>query len=184
MSDMFELVRVCDAILAVAGEPVSAETLAAAAGGEITVVDVEAAIAALQARYGADESGLVLEKVAGGWRLATRPELDGVLRSYLGVRSRTRLSQAALETLSIVAYRQPVTLPEISFVRGVNSAGVVRTLVERGLVKVSGRKKVVGTPLLYRTTREFLVHFGLDDLSALPSLEEIDELGGDDASVS
>jgi len=184
MPETAELARICDAILAVAGEPVTAEALAGAAGEEVTPADVEAAIGLLQARYGAPDSGVVLEKVAGGWRLATRPELDGALRAYLGVRSRTRLSQAALETLSIVAYRQPVTLPEISFVRGVNSAGVVRTLIERGLVKVSGRKKVVGTPLLYRTTREFLVHFGLDDLSALPSLEEIDELGGDDASVS
>lgn len=184
MPESPELARICDAILAVAGEPVAAESLAAAAGDEVTAADVEAAIGLLQARYGAEDCGLVLEKVAGGWRLATRPELDGALRAYLGVRSRTRLSQAALETLSIVAYRQPVTLPEISFVRGVNSAAVVRTLIDRGLVRVSGRKKVVGTPLLYRTTREFLVHFGLDDLSALPSLEEIDELVGDDSSVS
>ncbi|MEP0772750.1 MAG: SMC-Scp complex subunit ScpB, partial [Acidobacteriota bacterium] len=88
-------------------------------------------------------------------------------------RARARLSQAALETLAIIAYRQPVTLPEINFLRGVNSAGVIRTLLERRLVRVAGRKQVVGTPLLYRTTREFLVHFGLDDLSGLPAPAEV-----------
>jgi len=184
MADAAALARICDAILAVAGEPVGADALAAAAGEGVTTAEVEAAVARLQARYAIEESGLLLERVAGGWRLATRPEMDGPLRAYLGGRSRSRLSQAALETLAIVAYRQPVTLPEISFLRGVNSAGVVRTLAERGLVRAAGRKKVVGTPLLYRTTREFLVHFGLEDLSGLPSPEELEALGGDDASVS
>jgi len=179
MFEPSQLAAMCEAVLAVAAEPVTAETLAAAAGEGVTVAEVESALEMVRARHAEEGSGLVVEKVAGSWRLATRPELEGVLRSFLGVRARTRLSQAALETLAIIAYRQPITLPEVSFLRGVNSAGVIRTLVERRLVKAAGRKQVVGTPLLYRTTREFLVHFGLDDLSALPGPEEAAEVGGD-----
>ncbi len=104
------------------------------------------------------------------------------LRQFLGLRSRSRLSQAGLEVLAIVAYRQPITLPEINFLRGVNSAAVVRTLLDRKLLAVAGRKQVVGTPLLYRTTREFLVHFGLPDLASLPSLEEVEQVAGEGAS--
>ena len=115
------------------------------------MAEVEAALEAVRQRHEADGSGLVVERVGGGWRLATRPQHEAELRGFLGMRSRTRLTQAALETLAIVAYRQPITLPEINFLRGVNSAGVVRTLLERKLVVVAGRKQVVGTPLLYRT---------------------------------
>lgn len=180
MPDPHELEGVCEAVLAAAGEPVSAAALAAAAGEGVTAEDVEQALGRLAQRYATPGHGLVVEKVGGGWRLATRPELEGVVRAFAGARARSRLTQAALETLAIVAYRQPVTLPEINFLRGVNSAGVVRTLLERRLVRVAGRKPVVGTPLLYRTTREFLVHFGLDDLSGLPApselgLEEVEE---------
>ena len=104
------------------------------------------------------------------------------LREYLGYRARARLSQAALETLAVIAYRQPITMPEISFLRGVNSAAVVRTLVERKLVVVAGKEQVVGTPLLYRTSKEFLVHFGLSDLSALPTPEEVAQVAGEGVS--
>jgi len=179
MPSVTEIAAMCEAVLAVAAEPVSVDTLAAAAGEGVAVAKVESAMELVRARHEQDGSGLVVERVGGGWRMATRPELEGVLRGFLGVRARTRLSQAALETLAIVAYRQPITLPEVSFLRGVNSAGVLRTLLERKLVKAAGRKQVVGTPLLYRTTREFLVHFGLDDLAALPAPEEAAEVGGD-----
>ena len=172
MDEMSALSAMCEAILAVAGEPVTAEALAQVAGEGVGAPRVEEALEALRKRYEEASGGLVVERVAGGWRLATRAELEGPLREFLGIRARARLSQAALETLAIVAYRQPITMPEINFLRGVNSSGVVRTLVERRLVRVAGRKKVVGTPMLYRTTREFLIHFGLEDLSQLPTPEE------------
>ncbi len=119
------------------------------------------------------DSGVRLEHVAGGWRSTTPPGLDAVLRAFFGVVSRQRLSQAALEVLAIVAHRQPVTLPEINFIRGANSSSVVRTLVERRLLRMAGRKKVVGKPFLYRTSREFLVHFGLERAEDLPDPEQL-----------
>jgi len=182
MAEREQLAAVCEAILAVAGEVVPVETLAQAAGEGTTAEEIEAALELLRSRHEGATSGLLLERVGGGWRLATRPELEGVLRSFLGIRSRARLSQAALESLAIIAYPQPITLPEINFLRGVNSAGVVRTLLERKLVKVAGRKQVVGTPLLYRTTKEFLIHFGLNDLNELPQPEELDATAGETVS--
>jgi segregation and condensation protein B len=182
MSERDGLAALCEAVLAVAGEPVTVEALIAAAGEGTTAEQVGEAIEIVAQRHTGVASGLTLERVAGGFRLATRPEHDGALRQYLGFRSRARLSQAALETLAIVAYRQPITMPEINFLRGVNSAAVVRTLLERRLIAVAGRKQVVGTPLLYRTTKEFLVHFGLEDLAALPSPEEVAHVAGEGAS--
>ena len=182
MAELASLAAVVEAVLAVAGEPVTIEALLAVVGEGVDRAQVEAAIELLRRRHEQEGSGLQVESVGGGWRLATRPEHEGALREYLGYRSRARLSQAALETLAIVAYRQPITLPEINFLRGVNSAGVVRTLVERKLVAAAGRKQVVGTPLLYRTTKEFLVHFGLPDLAALPTPEEAEQVSGDGTS--
>ena len=173
MSETVQLTALCEAILAVAGEPVGVDALVAAAGEGVDRAQVEAALALLVERHAQPGSGLVVEAVGGGWRLATRPEHESALRSFLGLRARTRLSQAALETLAIVAYRQPITLPEVNFLRGVNSAAVLRTLLERKLVRVAGRKAVVGTPLLYRTSKEFLVRFGLDSLAALPAVEQV-----------
>lgn len=179
MSDLAALAALCEAVLAVASEPVRPQALAEAAGEGATVEEIEEALGALRRRHDQPGSGLILERVAGGVRLATRPEHEAALRQFLGMRSRARLSQAALETLAIVAWRQPITLPEINFLRGVSSAGVLRTLLERHLIQVAGRKQVVGTPLLYRTTRDFLIHFGLPDLAALPSLAEADAANGD-----
>lgn len=172
MSELCDLAALCEAILAVAGEPVAPEALRAVAGEGCSWEQLEAALELVRTRHEQPGSGLRLEKVAGGFRLATDPHHEAALRAFLGLRSRARLSQAGLETLAIVAYRQPITLPEINFLRGVSSAGVVRTLLERKLLRVTGRKPVVGTPLLYRTTRQFLIIFGLDSLAALPSLEE------------
>ncbi|HEY7370364.1 MAG TPA: SMC-Scp complex subunit ScpB, partial [Thermoanaerobaculia bacterium] len=121
------------------------------------------------------ERGVRLEKVAGGWRFVTRAEFDSLLRRYHEVTERSKLSLAALETLAIIAYRQPITLPEIQEVRGVNSSAVVRTLFEKRLITTAGKKPVVGTPFLYRTTQEFLVRFGLNQLDELPQPEEIEE---------
>jgi len=180
--ELNQIAALCEAILAVAGEPVRLEALRAAVGEEISAEVLTEALEAVRQRHEHDGSGLLLERTGGGYRLATRPELDAAVRSYLGVRASTRLSQAALETLAIIAYKQPVTLPEINFLRGVNSAAVIRTLLDKKLVRVAGRKQVVGTPLVYRTTKEFLVHFGVNQLSELPTPEELGEPSGDDTS--
>ncbi len=122
--------------------------------------------------------GVMVDEVAGGIRLVTRPELGGWLRRFFEVRGSGKLSMAALETLAIVAYRQPVTSPEIQELRGVSASGVLKTLLERRLIRIAGRKEVVGNPFLYRTTKEFLVHFGLGRLKELPPLEEFEETFG------
>ncbi len=151
--------------------------------------DRERAAEALEAvldRYRVDETGgsanrgVVLDRAGGGYRLVTRSDLHPYLRRFFEVAGRSRLSMAAVETLAIVAYRQPVTSPEIQELRGRNSAGVLKTLLERRLIRIAGRKEVVGSPFLYATTREFLLHFGLRALSELPPLEEFEEtfLGG------
>ncbi|RMH19043.1 MAG: SMC-Scp complex subunit ScpB, partial [Acidobacteria bacterium] len=170
-----------EAILFVTGEPVPRERL-------VEVFDERdrpAAAAALEAvveRYREHpERGIVVDEVAGGLRLVTRPDLHGYLRRFFEITGRSKLSMAALETLAIIAYRQPVTAPEIQELRGVGSAGVLKTLLERRLVRIAGRKEVVGKPFLYATTREFLMHFGLKSLKELPPLEQFEELYGGDA---
>jgi len=182
MPEIKSLAATFEAILAVAGDPVPIDALLAVAGEGVERQHVEEALEFVRLRHEAEGSGLRLENVAGGWRLVTRAEHEGAMREFLGYRSRARLSQAALETLAVIAYRQPITMPEINFLRGVNSAAVVRTLIDRKLVVVAGRKQVVGTPLLYRTSKEFLVHFGLPDLSALPTPEEAEQVSGGGAS--
>lgn len=140
---------------------------------DVTEERIEAAFEELRRETDAPDRGLRIEPVAGGWRCATPPQLEPYLKAFHGAASRQRLSQAALEVLSIVAFRQPVTLPEINFVRGTNSAGVLKTLLDRKLIRVSGRKQVVGKPFLYRTSKEFLVHFGLEKPEDLPDPEEL-----------
>jgi segregation and condensation protein B len=142
---------------------------------EATREAVSEALESLRQDAEAVDRGIRLESVAGGWRYVTRPEFDSLLRKFHEVAERSRLSLAALETLSIIAYRQPITLPEIQDVRGVNSASVVNTLFEKKLITTAGRKSVVGSPFLYRTTPEFLVRFGLKELEELPKPEELAE---------
>jgi len=142
---------------------------------EATREAVSEALESLRQDAEAADRGVRLELVAGGWRYVTRPEFDSLLRKYHEVSERSRLSLAALETLAIIAYRQPITLPEIQDVRGVNSAGVVNTLFEKKLITTAGRKSVVGSPFLYRTTPEFLIRFGLKELEELPKPEELAE---------
>jgi len=132
-------------------------------------LDVEAAMHELRLDYA--ESGLQILRIAGGYQLCTRPEYAEYVSALLKP-ERTRLSRAALETAAIIAYRQPITQPEIDAIRGVDSVGVVKTLVDRQLVKQVGRKETVGRPILYATSEEFLNHFGLNDLSELPELGE------------
>ncbi|MEM7480267.1 MAG: SMC-Scp complex subunit ScpB [Acidobacteriota bacterium] len=133
------------------------------------------ALAAVLERYAGDDRGVMLEEVAGGVRLVTRPELHGWLRRFFEVTGASKLSMAAVETLAIIAYRQPVTGPEIQELRGVSPSGVLKTLLEKHLIRIAGRKEVVGKPFLYCTSREFLVHFGLKSLKDLPPLEDLEE---------
>ncbi|HVE65482.1 MAG TPA: SMC-Scp complex subunit ScpB [Thermoanaerobaculia bacterium] len=136
---------------------------------------VAEALASLAEEADTPARGIRLERVAAGWRFVTRPEFDSLLRRFHEVTERSRLSLAALETLAIIAYRQPITLPEIQEVRGVNSSSVLTTLLEKKLVTTAGRKSVVGTPFLYRTTRDFLVRFGLNEIEDLPQPDELAE---------
>ena len=144
---------------------------------------VEEALAAVQ-RDWERESGLRLVEVAGGYQIVTRPELSEWVGRLFHEHTKQRLSVQALETLAVVAYRQPVTGPEIAEIRGVNTSGVLGTLVERRLIKVVGRKAVVGRPFLYATTREFLDRFGLNDLTDLPKVEDMAEALGMDMSAA
>jgi segregation and condensation protein B len=141
--------------------------------------DVEAALAALRGDY-AHRGGLQIVEVAGGFQIVTRPELHEWLRRLFTERRTTKLSVQALETLAVVAYKQPITAPEITEIRGVNATGVLATLLERRLVKIAGRKPVVGRPFLYATTREFLIRFGLRDLSDLPKVDDLADVLGFD----
>jgi segregation and condensation protein B len=178
MTERGEMEATIEAILFVSSEPVPRTRL-------IELFDEDereqaaAALAAVLERYaGGEARGVMVEDVAGGVRLVTRPEMGVWLRRFFEVASGSKLSMAALETLAIVAYRQPITGPEIQELRSVNPVGVLKTLLEKRLVRISGRKEVVGKPFLYATTREFLVHFGLNSLRDLPPLEEFEETFG------
>ncbi len=132
---------------------------------------------ALIERFNSEQHGIAIREVAGGYRFTTKPEHHEVLRRFArNLVPPTRLSLAALETLAVVAYRQPITIPEIQEIRGVHASGVIRTLLDRKLVTAAGRKEVVGRPILYKTTRSFLMHFGLKNLDELPSMDEFEEI--------
>jgi len=185
MSRREEFEAALEAILFVTADPVPAEKLLAAfEEGERQ--EAQEALAGLRERYRPGEGrGVFLEEVAGGLRIVTSPELHPYLKRYFEASGGNRLSMAALETLAIVAYRQPVTAPEIQELRGKNSTAALKTLLERRMVRIAGRKEVVGRPFIYATTREFLMHFGLRDLADLPPLEEFEEsFGSDDAGGS
>jgi len=138
----------------------------------------------LIADYAAPDRGMEIRQVAGGYRMATKPEHHDVVVSFAkSLKPPIRLSLQALETLSVIAYKQPVTVPEISEIRGVDSSGVIATLLDRKLVTTAGRKQVIGRPILYRTTKEFLLRFGLNDVSELPSMEEFEKLGEPQAEL-
>jgi segregation and condensation protein B len=144
----------------------------------------QGALAELRAEYARDGRGLQLVEVAGGWQITTRPEYNDWVRELLDPRAPTRLSIQALETLAVIAYKQPVTLPEIIELRGVKSGGVLKTLLEKRLIRIVGRKEVVGRPMLYGTTKQFLLHFGLKDLAELPKVEEFAEVLGEEVDVA
>jgi segregation and condensation protein B len=141
------------------------------------------AIAEIQADHARDGRGLQLVEVAGGWQITTRPEYNDWIRELLDPKLPTRLSIQALETLAVIAYKQPVTMPEVIELRGVKSGGVIKTLLEKRLIRITGRKEVVGRPMLYGTTQAFLLHFGLKDLAELPKIEEFAEVLGEEVDV-
>ena len=131
----------------------------------------------LTAEYNKPEHGLTVREIAGGYKMSTKPEHHEAIRAFVkNLKPALKLSLAALETLALIAYKQPITAPEVIDVRGVQGAGVLKTLLDRKLIATSGRKQVVGKPILYKTTKEFLVQFGLKDLSELPTLKEFEEL--------
>lgn len=181
---MSDLKGIIEALIFASPDPVTVKALvklldsdASSAPPAAVKEDVLAAIEELKADY-RRPGGLQLVEIAGGYQIVTRPELHEWVRRLFHERTTQKLSVAALETLAVIAYRQPVTAPEVADIRGVNTAGVLSTLIERKLIKIVGRKQVVGRPFLYGTTREFLERFGLNDLSDLPKVEDLSELLG------
>ena len=135
------------------------------------------ALEELAASYGAADHGIEVRQVAGGYRMSTKPEQHEMVRSFAkSLKPPIRLSLPALETLAVIAYKQPATVPEINDIRGVDSGGVIATLLDRKLITTAGRKQVIGRPILYKTTKEFLMRFGLKDVNELPSMEEFEKL--------
>ena len=176
MSGSAELKAIIEALVFASPDPLTPQTLFTLLDGEPRE-DVEAALEELKVDY-ARPGGLQMVEVAGGVQIVTRHELYEWVRRLFHEQTKQKLSVAALETLAVVAYKQPVTAPEIADIRGVNTSGVLGTLLERQLIKVAGRKQVVGRPFLYATTHQFLVRFGLSSLDDLPNVEEMaDALG-------
>ena len=165
-----------EAIVYVASEPVSVEAIHAALP-DVDRTELQDNLNALVQRYRPAEFGIEVREVAGGYRFATKPEHHEVLKQFIKSQiPPTRLSLAALETLAVIAYRQPVTVPEIQDIRGVHATSVIKTLLDKKLIATAGRKEVLGRPILYKTTKEFLIHFGLKEIGELPSMEEFEEL--------
>jgi segregation and condensation protein B len=165
-----------EAIIYVAPEPVTLDAIARSIEGEERE-RVKAKLQELVEHYERADHGIHIRQVAGGYKFSSKVEHHDTLRRFVkSLKPPIRLSKPALETLAVIAYRQPVTLPEIEQIRGVDGGGVVHTLLEKKLVVTAGRKNVVGRPILYRTSRDFLVHFGLKDLGELPSLREFEEM--------
>jgi segregation and condensation protein B len=172
-----ELKAVIEALVYASPDPLTPKTLFKVLESEPRE-DVQVSLEALLQEYADGQGGLELVEVAGGYQIVTRPQLSEWVRRLFHERKSQKLSVAALETLAVIAYKQPVTAPEITEIRGVNAAGVVATLLERRLIKIAGRKQVVGRPFLYATTREFLIRFGLKDLNDLPKMEDMADVLG------
>ena len=177
-----EVRAILEALVFASPQPITPREIGEVLGG-VPRSAWQEALDELKADYARDVRGLQLIEVAGGWQITTRPEYNDWVRALLDPKSPTRLSIQALETLAVVAYKQPVTLPEIIDLRGVRSGGVIKTLLEKRLIRILGRKEVVGRPILYGTTKQFLLHFGLNDLSQLPKIEEFAEVLGEEVDV-
>jgi segregation and condensation protein B len=173
---MAELMSIVEALIFVSEEPLSAKSIA-----DVLKEDrgwVELAVEELAKEFNSRQSGLQLREVAGGWQIATRAEYHEYVRAFLKSRPSAKLSLAALETLAVIAYKQPVTVPEILEIRGVQSSSAIKTLLDKRLIVAKGRKETVGRPMQYGTSKEFLLQFGLKDLTELPSIEDFEDLAG------
>jgi segregation and condensation protein B len=171
-----ERIAIIEALIFVSEEPLSTKTMAEVLREDREIV--EAAVAELAKEFNGRNGGLQLREVAGGWQFATRPEYHEHVRAYLKSRPSAKLSIASLETLAVIAYKQPVTVPEILEIRGVQSPSSIKTLLDKKLIVAKGRKETVGRPMMYGTSKEFLLQFGLRDLSELPSMEDFQDLSG------
>lgn len=169
-----EVMAIAEAIIFVSDEPITAKAIAEILGEDKQTV--QAAAEELQKEYEERGGGLQLREIAGGWQLATRTEYHEDVRKFLKTRPSAKLSLAALETLSVIAYKQPVTVPEILEIRGVQSASAIKTLLEKRLIVTKGHKETVGRPMQYGTSKDFLIQFGLKDLTDLPSIEDFEDL--------
>jgi len=187
-TDPQALKPIVEALIFASPEPLTLKETASLLAAEASKAEVEQAIALLRHDYEHPEGGhpgLQLVEVAGGYQIVTRPDLHEYVRRLFHERTSQKLSVPALETLAVIAYRQPVTAPEIAEIRGVNTSGVLNTLIGRKLVKIVGRKPVVGRPFMYGTTRDFLDKFGLNDLTDLPKVEDLaDVLGFDPPALA
>jgi segregation and condensation protein B len=170
-----ELKPVIEALLFVADEPLPFKQLCKILG-DVPEEDVMWALSELVADYDKRESGLEAREIAGGWRISTRPQYHEFIRKYLKSRPSARLSLPALETLAVIAYKQPITIPEILEIRGVTSSSAVKTLLEKRLIVTKDRKETLGRPMMYGTSKEFMIQFGLKDLTELPSIEDFEDL--------
>ncbi len=176
-----------EAIIYAAETPVTLEQMvqlvkeSVVAAGAVDDADVKSRVRSsleeLAGEYGGPDHGIEIRQVAGGYRMSTKPEQHEMVRSFAkSLKPPIRLSLPALETLAVIAYKQPATVPEINEIRGVDSGGVIATLLDRKLITTAGRKQVIGRPILYKTTKEFLMRFGLKDVNELPSMEEFEKL--------
>jgi segregation and condensation protein B len=171
-----ERASVIEALIFVSDEPLSVKTIADVLKEDKDVI--KETVNALAQEFNGRNGGLQLREVAGGWQLATRPEFHEHVRAFLKTRPSAKLTIASLETLAVIAYRQPVTVPEILEIRGVQSPSAIKTLLDKKLIVAKGRKDAVGRPMMYGTSKEFLLQFGLKDLSELPSVEDFHDLSG------
>lgn len=174
--ELAELVAICEALIFVSEEPLPVKALA-----DLLKEDkgwVQVALDELAKEFNERNGGLMLREVAGGWQFATRPEHHEHVRAYLKSKPSAKLSLAALETLAVIAYKQPVTVPEILEIRGVQSSSAIKTLLDKRLIVAKGRKETVGRPMMYGTSKDFLLQFGLKDLSELPNVEDFEDMAG------
>jgi segregation and condensation protein B len=170
-----EIQAALEAIIYAADEPATLDHIAHALGVE--KAEARTALDLLVASYQTDDRGIEVRKVAGGWKVYTKPQHHDVVRKFIkSLQPPLRLTMPALETLAVIAYKQPATVPEINEIRGVNVGGVIKTLLEKRLITTAGRKEVIGRPILYRTSKQFMMRFGLSDLDELPSLKEFEQL--------
>jgi segregation and condensation protein B len=173
---MAELMAIIEALVFVSEDPLPAKTIAELLAEERGWVEM--ALEELTKEFNERNGGLLLREVAGGWQIATRPEYHEHVRAFLKSRPSAKLSLAALETLAVIAYKQPITIPEIMEIRGVQSTSAIKTLLDKRLIIAKGRKETIGRPMMYGTSKEFLLQFGLKDLTELPNVEDFEDLAG------